>query len=322
MNILKFKPIFKERIWGGRLLADRLGKRLPADKMIGESWELSGVPGDVSVVSSGQLKGNTLQELIEVYMGDLVGEQIYETFGDEFPLLIKFIDAHQDLSIQVHPDDILAETRHHSYGKNEMWYVLDHTPDAHLYLGFNQAVDRQKCVEHIEDGKIEQLLRSYVVKRADSFFIPAGTIHAIGSGILVAEIQQTSDITYRLFDFNRVDSEGKPRDLHIALALDAIDYSSAKNCDITRKPVADECINLISCQYFATDIIEVRSRVVRDYSTLDSFVVYICVDGKLTLTTSEGVETISKGETALVPAAIDSVTIEGVGKIIETYIPV
>ncbi|MEG2756019.1 MAG: type I phosphomannose isomerase catalytic subunit, partial [Mucinivorans sp.] len=205
---LKFKPLYKERIWGGRELETTFGKKLPSGKVIGESWELSAVAGDVSVVSNGKLKGNNLQELIEIYMGDLVGENVYDRFGDEFPLLIKLIDAQDFLSIQVHPNDELSRQRHNAYGKTEMWYVIDHKPGAELFLGFNQEMTREKYIDYLNLGKLDELLTRYKVSKNSAYFIPAGAIHAIGKGILIAEIQQTSDITYRVFDFNRVDANG------------------------------------------------------------------------------------------------------------------
>lgn len=321
LGILKFTPIFKERIWGGRKMEQTLGKRLPEGRVIGESWELSGVEGDISVVCSGALKGNTMQELIEIYMGDLVGDVVYERFGDEFPLLIKLIDAQDYLSIQVHPDDALAEQRHHSYGKTEMWYILDNEPGAQLYLGFNQSVDRDKYIEYLEAGKLEELLKSYAVKPDDAYFIPAGAIHAIGKGIVIAEIQQTSDITYRVYDFNRVDAAGNPRELHTELALDAIDYSDGGSYDVTKEPMVNQVVELTSCPYFETNTILIEGGVERDYTDLDSFVIYICLEGDLTLETEAGVESITKGETVLVPATFDLVKINGSGKLIETYIP-
>lgn len=320
MQLLKFQPILKERIWGGRKL-ENFGKQLPEQKPIGESWEISGVAGDISTVSNGALKGNNLQELIEIYMGDLVGEKVYEQFGEEFPLLIKLIDAQDYLSIQVHPDDELAAERHHSYGKTEMWHIIDNEPGAQLYLGFNQKTDKAKYIEYLEKGELEKLLASYVVKKDDTFFIPAGAIHAIGKGILIAEIQQTSDITYRVYDFNRTDDKGNARELHTELALDAIDYSVRGDYNVTREPKANEVVKLTSCQYFETNTVMVDGSFERDYVSLDSFVIYICLDGEMTLSTDDGKETIAKGETILIPASVDSVVITGNGKILETYIP-
>lgn len=317
---LKFKPLFKERIWGGRELEETFGKRLPSEKIIGESWEISGVKGDVSVVENGFLKGNNLQELIEIYMGDLVGEKVYEKFGEEFPLLIKLIDAQDYLSIQVHPDDELSAQRHQAYGKTEMWYVIDHKPGASLFLGFNQEVDREKYMKFLNEGQLDKLLNSYVVAKDNAYFIPAGAIHAIGKGILIAEIQQTSDVTYRVFDFNRVDDQGKARELHTELALDAISYEKRNDYEVTAKTVENEVVQLESCQYFETNTIEVNGEVSRDFSQLDSFVIYICIDGKMEVKTDLGNETLVKGESILVPAVVESVTLSGRGKVLETYV--
>ena len=205
---LKFKPILKEKIWGGRRLGEKLGKRLPAGRVVGESWELSGLDGNRSVVRNGPLKGNDLEELIEVYMGELVGDRVYERFGLQFPLLIKYLDVQQPLSVQVHPNDDLAAERHGSYGKTEMWYVIDSEKDAELCLGFNRPVTKEEYLRHVADGTLADILARVPVKPDNAYFIPAGAIHAIGKGILIAEIQQTSDITYRVFDWNRVDKNG------------------------------------------------------------------------------------------------------------------
>lgn len=318
---LKFKPLFKERIWGGRKMESALGKKLPPEKLIGESWELSGVAGDVSVVSNGTLRGNSLDELLEIYMGDLVGDNVFERFGPEFPLLVKLIDAADYLSIQVHPDDALAAERHNSYGKTEMWYVIDHEPGAQLYLGFNQSVDRAKYLDYLAQGKLEQLLNSFVVSRDDAYFIPARAIHAIGKGILIAEIQQTSDVTYRVYDFNRRDAQGKERELHTALALDSIDFVHRDNYAVTRQPVVNEAVNLQSCKYFETNTIMIDGEIERDYALRDSFVIYVCLEGDLRIETSAGTETIHRGETVLMPAILDYAKLTGRGKILETYIP-
>ncbi|MEG1665077.1 MAG: type I phosphomannose isomerase catalytic subunit [Mucinivorans sp.] len=318
---LKFKPLYKERIWGGRELETTFGKKLPSGKVIGESWELSAVAGDVSVVSNGKLKGNNLQELIEIYMGDLVGENVYDRFGDEFPLLIKLIDAQDFLSIQVHPNDELSRQRHNAYGKTEMWYVIDHKPGAELFLGFNQEMTREKYIDYLNRGKLDELLTRYKVSKNSAYFIPAGAIHAIGKGILIAEIQQTSDITYRVFDFNRVDANGKGRELHTELALDAIDYSSGRNYEVTQAPMAGKAIQLESCKYFETNTLLVTGTAERDFSMLDSFVVYLCLDGALRVITESGTEDLVKGETILLPAVIDNVIFEGNGTLLESYIP-
>lgn len=319
---LKFKPIFKERIWGGRKIETAFGKKLPAGEKIGESWELSGVDGDVSVVANGKLKGNNLQELIEIYMGDLVGDKVFEKYGEEFPLLIKLIDADDNLSIQVHPDDELAAERHQSFGKTEMWYVVGHEPDAMLYLGFNQPVDKEKYLKYLEAGTLAELLNAYKVQDGDAYFIPAGTIHAIGKGLLIAEIQQTSDITYRVFDWNRVDPKtGQGRELHTELALDAIEYKSRSVYKTVAAPKVNAPVTLEKCPYFQTNSLIVDGAVERDYADMDSFVIYICLDGNLELEYDGGTETVKKGETVLIPAELNEVTLKGQGKVLEVYIP-
>lgn len=316
---LKFKPLFKERIWGGDLLARAMNKKLPAGKCIGESWELSAVPGDISVVANGKLAGNNLEELTEVYMGDLVGDHIYNRFGLLFPLLIKLIDAQDDLSIQVHPNDQLARERHNSYGKTEMWYVLACEPGAALYVGFNKSVTREEYLQHVNDGTLADILDRVPVKPGDTFFIPAGAIHAIGRGILIAEIQQTSDITYRVFDWNRVDANGKGRELHTELALDAIDFDSKQQYDKTRAPRRNEAVNLVESPYFVTNVVEVSGELQRNHEDKDSFVIYMGTEGSLELTCKDGQETLAKGETILVPACLDSVTLKGEGRVLEVY---
>lgn len=317
---LKFRPVLKELIWGGRALESKLGKALPEGKKIGESWEISGVQGDVSVVENGDLAGNSLEELVEVYMGDLAGDRIYEKYGVEFPLLVKFIDACDRLSIQVHPDDEMARKRHNSYGKTEMWYVVDAEPGASLYVGFNRTVTREEYMEAVAGGTLPSLLKEEKVKRGDSFFIPAGTIHAIGKGVLIAEIQETSDITYRVDDWGRVDSNGNSRELHTELALDAIDFRAPH--DLRSEPVAvpNQVVPVEECEYFTTNLLRVEDSVERDYSSLDSFVIYVCLEGELSVCYSEGSVAVKKGETVLVPAQEDNIELDGEGTVLEVYV--
>ncbi len=317
---LKFKPILEERIWGGHQLGEKMGKKLPAGKLIGESWEISSVPGNLSVISNGKLAGNTLEELIEVYMGDLVGDKIYNKFGLLFPLLIKLIDAQDALSIQVHPNDQLAKERHNSYGKTEMWYIVDAEKDAQLCLGNNRPVTKEEYLKHVADGTLADILARVPVKQDDAYFIPAGAIHAIGKGILIAEIQQTSDITYRVFDWNRVDKNGKSRELHTELAVDAINFAPDQHYDITHKPEVNRSVNLVECPYFTTNVVEVKGELTRSYEALDSFVIYMVLDGDLTMKWKDGSEKATKGETVLVPACIDEMTLEGNAKLLEIFI--
>lgn len=304
---LKFRPIIKDKIWGGTRLRDLLNKKTKTDKA-GESWEISCVPKDVSVVCNGFLKGNALEELIEVYMGDLVGDSIYDKFGLTFPLLIKFIDANDALSIQVHPDDRLAKKRHHSYGKTEMWYIIEAEKDAEIIVGFNQAVDKELYKSHLAGKSLRQILNKEKVFPGDVFFLPAGRIHAIGAGILLAEIQQTSDITYRIYDFDRLDDSGKARELHTELALDAIDYTQFNHYKTSYKKNPDFSNRIIKCNYFTAHYIELKKGTDKDYSNLDSFVIYVCVDGSFAIHYFEKeIETVQKGETVLLPAEIKNI---------------
>ena len=309
---LKFTPLVHERIWGARRLETLFGKKLPAGVPVGESWELSGVEGNVSVVAEGPLKGNALDELVEVYMGDLVGDEVYEKYGNEFPLLVKLIDAADNLSIQVHPDDKLAAARHASAGKTEMWYVVAAEPGAALYLGFKKTVTKEQYLDALAAGALEELLNRYEAKAGDLFFIPAGAIHAIGKGLVVAEVQQTSDITYRVYDFNRTDASGRPRELHTEWALDALDFTGR----------ADYKVAEVRCPYFEAVVTRVAGNAVRDYSRLDSFVIYVCTEGAMTLRCSNGTEaTLKKGETVLIPAVIDEVVCTGSGTLLESWVP-
>ena len=275
---LKFRPIFKEKIWGGDKLPALLNKNYTSPHC-GESWEISGVQEDISVVSDGFLKGNSLEELIEVYMGELVGERIYDQFGTEFPLLIKYIDANDRLSIQVHPGDELSKERHGAYGKTEMWYVVQADEGAELISGFNRTIDRDSYLIALQNGHLENLLQFEQVRPGDVFFIPAGKVHGIGKGIVVAEIQQTSDVTYRIFDYNRVDEKGKPRELHTELALEAISFKSQKQAKTDYQPKMNEPVELVKCNYFTTNLLHLNEEMERDFSKIDSFVIYLCIEG-------------------------------------------
>ncbi len=320
---LKFTPAFKERLWGGNRMHRVLNKpTCPLDKC-GESWELSAVESQISVVANGFLAGNNLQELIEVYMGDLVGDKVYDCFGIEFPLLIKFIDAEDDLSIQVHPNDELARERHSAFGKTEMWYVVDADPGARLISGFNQDVDREKYLSYLQQGRLLDLLLSEEVFPGDVFFIPAGRVHAIGKGILVAEIQQTSDVTYRIYDFDRLDKHGKPRELHNDLALDAIDFSWQERNKKQYERKKNSPVELASSPYFTTNLLELDQMMVKDFSQRDTFVIYTGIRGAVKLLWKQGEEIIGQGETVLVPAHIEEFRLEpltGEARLLEVYI--
>ncbi|MCG8319343.1 MAG: class I mannose-6-phosphate isomerase [Cytophagales bacterium] len=319
---LKFKTIFKDKIWGGNKINAVLCKDFGDLPNCGETWEISGVEGDISIVADGALAGRSLVELIESYQGDLLGFKVYNKYGSQFPLLVKFIDANADLSIQVHPDDELAKARHNSFGKTEMWYVFQADEGSSLISGFNQPVDKEAFLDKFNSGRLMDILNREKVKAGDVFFIPAGRVHTIGKGLLLAEIQQTSDITYRIYDFDRVDSNGQKRELHVEEALDAIDYSFY---DHYRVPYGDQKntpVELVSCDYFTTNKITINQTLERDYSDLDSFIIYICFDGDLILDYAGGKVAVKKGDAVLLPAKLKRVKLipTETCKILESYI--
>lgn len=320
---LKFRPIYKDTIWGGEKLKTILNKK-EASSTCGESWELSGVNNNISEVCNGFLEGNNLEELIEIYMGDLIGDAVYDQFGLEFPLLIKFIDANDKLSIQVHPDDELAKERHDSFGKTEMWYVMQAEKDANLIVGFNKNTDKSNYLKHLEEKRLTEILNFETVKEGDVYFIPAGRVHAIGSGILLAEIQQTSDVTYRIYDWDRVDKDGNPREMHTKLAVDAIDYKSYPEYKTNYQSKKNTTTKLVSCPYFETNNILFDTQIEKDYYLIDSFVIYICLDGEFDIQYNENQrERVFKGETVLIPACLNNISLIPLKttKILEVYIP-
>lgn len=320
---LKFEPQILDKMWGGSKLKDILNKPTTSDKA-GESWEISGVEGHMSEVSNGFLAGNNLEELIEVYMGDLVGDRVFEDFGSNFPLLIKFIDANDVLSIQVHPDDELAKERHNSFGKTEMWYVLQADERAELIVGFNREVSKEIYLKQLKDKKLMSILNAEPVKRGDVFFMPAGRVHAIGAGILLAEIQQTSDVTYRIYDFDRKDTDGNYRELHTDLAVDAIDYSYHPNYKSNYEELENIPSEIVSCQYFTTNKLNLNSPLSKDISNLDSFIIYMCIEGscKINYYDDESVN-LHKGESILIPASLVQYSLNPSEKVelLEVYFP-
>ena len=322
MNIypLKFHPILKERLWGGTKLKEVLGKSIDSD-ITGESWELSTVKGDVSVVSNGDLSGTSLQELINSNTEGLLGKSVAQRFGKEFPILIKFIDAKQDLSIQLHPNDDLAKKRHDSFGKTEMWYIMDADKDANLIVGFNKEVTKEEYSESLKKDTLLDLMNYETVQEGDTFFINTGKIHAIGAGVLLAEIQQTSDVTYRVFDFNRKDKDGNLRELHTEMALDAIDYALKDDFKVDYPKVKDTVNTMVDCPYFKTNFLELTNNMDQNVSGRDSFTIYMCVGGKASISNEYGVAEIQKGETVLVPAASKKIEIQTSGaKLLEVTI--
>lgn len=321
MKPLKFSDILKPVIWGGDELCKFKGVT-PQLSGIGESWEISQVEGDVSVVTEGEYQGKTLTEVIEAEGAALMGKHVFEKFGTTFPLLIKFIDARDNLSIQVHPDDELAKERHNSFGKTEMWYVISATEGAGLYSGFSQQITPDEYVERVENSTITDVLQFHKAAAGDVYYLPAGRVHAIGSGLMIAEIQQTSNITYRIYDYNRTDKEGNPRELHTSLAKDAIDYKLYSDLKTDYTPEVDKSVSLVESNYFTTNLIEVKSSVEVSIAERDSFVIYICMEGSAVITNQDGEETtIKQGETILVPASTAKLTIVGDAKIMESYIP-
>ena len=299
---MKFVPRFKEKIWGGDRMKTVLGMNFSPLKNCGEAWIISGVPGSETIVSNGFLRGNELNELVEVYMEDLVGEAAFDTYGNEFPLLVKFIDSNDSLSIQVHPDDALAARRGLGNGKSEMWYILEADPGSEIISGFNRKMDVKTYLEFLEKNRLTDILNKEKAKKGDVFFIPAGRIHALGPGILLAEIQQTSDTTYRIYDWDRVDDEGKSRELHLDLALEAIDFATPDSYRTPYKNVLNKTTSLVSCPQFSTQILAIDKPLRKDYSELDSFVIYVCVEGSLRVECGASPETLRKGECLLIPA--------------------
>lgn len=323
MYPLKFEPILKQTLWGGDKIVPF--KHLDSSlNGVGESWEISGVENSESVVVNGPDKGLTLADMVRRYREELVGEENYSRFGNKFPLLIKFIDAKQDLSIQVHPADELAKKRHNSMGKTEMWYVVEADKGAKLRSGFSEEITPKEYKERVLNNTITDVLQEYDIQKGDVFFLPAGRVHSIGAGAFIAEIQQTSDITYRIYDFNRKDAQGKTRELHTDLAREAIDYEVLADYRTTYESVPNEPVELVACPYFTTSLYEMNEKITCDYSELDSFVIFVCVDGACTVVDNEAHElTMRAGESILFPATTQDLTIipeEGGVKFLETYI--
>lgn len=319
---LKFTPLLKEKIWGGKKIETILKHHVSQMDDCGESWEISGLVDDESVVSNGFLSENNLNELLEIYLTDLVGEKNYEKYGLGFPLLIKFIDAQDNLSVQVHPDDTLAQERYGQNGKTEMWHVIQADEGAGLYVGFNQKVTEQQLVAAVENGTLELLLKFYPVKAGDTFMIPAGTVHAIGKGVLLAEIQQPSDITFRIFDWNRVDENGKARELHTEEALEAIHFEeNVGDFKVKYTPEKNKTVTLVHSPYFNTNILEMDMQVEKSFVQLDSFVIYMCLEGSAFLVSGDFKEKLETGEVVLVPAEVDRLTIipDTTPKLLEVY---
>ena len=314
---LQFEPIFKERIWGGDKLNSVLNKPITSN-ITGESWEISTVEGDVSVISKGTLKGISLNEVIDNFPNELLGTTVVDKFGKQFPLLFKYLDAKTDLSIQVHPNDELAKKRHNSFGKTEMWYIMQADEGSRIIVGFKNNSNAKEYVSHLENNTLLDILEEVIVKTGDVFFLETGTVHAIGAGLVVAEIQQTSDITYRLYDFDRVDSEGNKRELHVELALDAINYNTIETQKNYNKEenVSNEMVN---CPYFTTNYLTISSKLTISKSST-SFTVFMCTDGEFQLEFNQVQYHYSKGDTVLIPATMTDFNLSGKAALLEIYI--
>ncbi len=300
----------KEKIWGGKKIGTILKHNTGKLENCGESWEVSGLVGDESVITNGYLEENNLNEILEVYLTDLVGEKNYEKYGLGFPLLVKFIDANDNLSVQVHPDDELAKNKYGQNGKTEMWHVIQADEGAGLYIGFNQKITENQYLEALEKGNLQSLLKFYPVSKGDTFMIPAGTVHAIGKGVLLAEIQQTSDITFRIFDWNRLDDNGMPRELHTEEALEAIHFDE-NNADfqIHYENTLNKTVKLVRSPYFNTNLLELDTTMIKSFADLDSFVIYICLEGHVHLVSDSFNEHVEAGDVFLVPAEIEEIKI-------------
>lgn len=305
---IKFYPILKEKIWGGTKLVTKLHKKSTL-KNLGESWELSDIDDNVSVVSNGILKGKTLRELLETYKTELIGVNNYSRFGNSFPLLIKFIDAKEDLSVQVHPNDEIAKKMHNSYGKTEMWYIMQADAGSKLIVGFSKEITPDQYLNYVAENKISSILNYENVKAGDVFFIEPGTVHTIGAGILLAEIQQTSDITYRIYDWDRVDDKGNPRALHTDLAVEAINFRNKIRAKHQYSTYINSLNTIVKCEYFITNFIHVVGEKELDYVESDSFVIFMCVQGNATIKMGEFFENLNFGEIVLIPATAEKVVI-------------
>lgn len=320
MEPIKFKSLLKQTLWGGDKIIPFKHINEHIDN-VGESWEISGVPGNETIVANGAYKGLHLNALVEQLKEKLVGQANFNRFGTEFPLLIKFIDARQDLSIQVHPTDEIAHRQGKERGKTEMWYIMNSEPGAQLYSGLKQQITPDEYKQMVEDDTICDALAQYEVKEGDVFFLPAGRIHAIGSGCFLAEIQQTSDVTYRIYDFKRKDKNGNYRELHTQLAAESIDYHVENDYRTAYTPQPNRGVSLVECPYFTTSVYDLDEPMTIDYSELDSFVILIGMKGEASIKDNEGNETTLKaGETILIPATTQCLDIEGDIKFLETYV--
>ena len=319
MEIIKFRPILKQVLWGGNKIIPF--KQLDADmEQVGESWEVSGVKDNESIVANGQYEGMKLNDLVALLKGDLVGKENYERFGNEFPLLIKFIDASKQLSIQVHPNDEQAKAKGLKRGKTEMWYIMESAPDATLLSGLKCTITPEEYKAMVENNTITDALCEYRVSEGDVFYLPAGRIHSIGAGTFLAEIQETSDVTYRIYDFKRKDKDGNYRQLHTEAAAECIDYSVENDYRTKYEARKNEGVELAQCTHFTTSVYDLDEPMLLDYSELDSFVVLIALSGECTLSTGDAETQLRAGETVLLPATTQTLNVSGTVKFLETFV--
>ena len=317
--MIKFKPILKQTLWGGNRIAPFKHMETSLDH-VGESWEISGVKGNESVAVTGPYVGKSLNELVRELKEQLVGVENYQRFGNEFPLLVKFIDACQNLSIQVHPDDVMARRKGLPHGKTEMWYLMDSAPGAHLLSGLKRHITPEQYAQMVADDTICEAIASYEVSEGDVFFLPAGRIHSIGAGCFLAEIQQTSDTTYRIYDYKRRDRDGNYRQLHTEEAKEAIDYTVHDNHKTQYTLVKNQAVELVSCPYFTTALYDIDEPMQLDYSDLDSFVILVGVKGRGVLKADGQELSLDAGESVLIPASTSVVEVEGNIRFLETYV--
>ena len=315
----KFEPLLKQTLWGGDKIIPFKHLNTQMER-VGESWEISGVKDNETIVANGPDKGKSLNQLVSEQKAKLVGEENYQRFGDEFPLLVKFIDASQDLSIQVHPNDETAHRLGKPHGKTEMWYTLESAPGAHLYNGLKKKITPEEYEQMVANDTIVDALARYEIKEGDVFYIPAGRIHAIGSGCFVTEIQETSDVTFRIYDYKRKDKDGNYRELHIKEAAQCIDFTVLPNYRAGYEPILNEGVQLVECPYFTTAVYDLTEPMTLDYSELDSFVILIAVKGEGTIKANGEEMTFKMGDTILLPATTNEVKIEGEVKFLETYV--
>ena len=319
MEIIKFRPILKQVLWGGNKIIPF--KQLDAEmEQVGESWEVSGVKDNESIVANGQYEGMKLNDLVALLKGDLVGKENYERFGNEFPLLIKFIDASKQLSIQVHPNDEQVKAKGLKRGKTEMWYIMESAPDATLLSGLKRAITPEEYKAMVENDTITDALCEYRVGEGDVFYLPAGRIHSIGAGTFLAEIQETSDVTYRIYDFKRKDKDGNYRQLHTEAAAECIDYSVENDYRTKYEARKNEGVELAQCTHFTTSVYDLDEPMLLDYSELDSFVVLIALSGECTLSTGDAETQLRAGETVLLPATTQTLNVSGTVKFLETFV--